>query len=353
MRKFLSIISTTLALGAGITASAQDIHFSQFYENSILRNPALTGIFSGEFKAGVNYREQWGAVSAPYTTGSATVETRILVNREVGDYLSIGMAAYSDKAGSIDFKSQAIYPTVAFNKALSDKHNSYLSFGFTGGYLSRSVDMAKMKLSSQYVNGFDPSNPSGETAPFNNLGHFDLGAGVSLNSSLGLENRANFYLGASIYHLNRPTQIFNGGYSTVKLPMKLQFNAGINMIFSNVVSLALHGNYSRQQPYSELIFGGLLSFHNNTPGLPSNFAFSMGTFYRVDDAFIPTVKIDYSNVALGVSYDATNSDLAKRVNGTGATEITLYIKTKFKHWINPQDGVMCPRFETPINYPFE
>ncbi|NDC41455.1 MAG: type IX secretion system membrane protein PorP/SprF, partial [Chitinophagia bacterium] len=210
MKKFLSIVSSALVLGS-FTAVAQDIHFSQFYENSILRNPGLTGIFSGELKASANFRNQWSAISVPYSTGSASAEWRILVNRQVADYMSFGLAAYSDKAGSIDFKSQGVYPTIAYNKSINQRHSSYLSVGFTGGYINRTVDMNKMIFSSQYVNGYDQTNPSGETAPFKSLNHFDVGAGISFNSAIGTENRANFYLGVSAFHLNRPVEAFNGG----------------------------------------------------------------------------------------------------------------------------------------------
>ena len=340
-------------LGVTTQGFAQDIHFSQFYENSILRNPALTGIFSGDYKVGLDYRDQWGSLTNPYRTVSVTAETRILVNRSTPDYISIGLGAYYDKAGSIEFTSQEIYPAIAFNKSINDEHNSYLSVGFAGGYMARFVDMSKMTFSSQYgSNGYSASNASGETAPFKSLHNFDLGAGVSLNSSLDRDNRANYYLGVSLYHINHPTQIFNGGYSEVKLPMKWQFSAGINLVFSEKFSLALHGNYSRQQPYNETIYGGLLTYHAVTPGLPSIFAFSFGAFYRYQDALVPTVKIDYANMSFAFSHDVTNSSLANNGNSTAATEISFYVRGKYNHKNNPRDGIQCPRFESEILYPF-
>lgn len=354
MKKFFKIGTVGVALAMALNASAQDIHFSQFYENSILRNPALTGIFSGDFKAGVDYRSQWASISSPFTTVAATAETRIIANRAVGDYVSIGLGAYYDKAGSISFSSQEIYPAIAYNKALNDKHNTYLSVGFTGGYLNRSVDMSKMKFSSQWDwnSGYSSYNASGENAVFKSLHAFDLGAGVSWNSSIGLQNKANYYLGASVYHINRPTENFNGGYSTVRLPMKWQFNAGINLVMSDRFSLALHANQSNQTPYKETLIGGLLTFHGITPGMPSIFAFSFGGFYRLNDAYIPVVKIDYSNVSVGVSYDVTSSNLGTSVTGTSATEISVYIRSKYSHSVDPRDGVMCPRFESEIYAPF-
>lgn len=214
--------------------------------------------------------------------------------------------------------------------------------------------MSKMTFSSQYLTstGYSSYNASGENAPFKSLQAFDLGAGISLNSSLGQDNRANYYLGASLSHINRPTEIFNGGYSSVKLPMKWQFNGGINLVLSDKFSFAVHANQSNQQPYSETVLGGLITFHGVTPGLPSIFAFTFGGFYRVSDAFIPVVKIDYSNVSVGVSYDVTNSSLSTGASGTSATEISVYIRSKYNHKTDPRDGVMCPRFESEIYSPF-
>ena len=124
MNKYFAIFSASLLLGVSIKSSAQDIHFSQFYDNAILRNPALTGIFSDEYKVGLDYRTQWGSVSVPYTTTMVSAETRILINREVGDYLSFGLVGTGDKAGSIDFTSTQVYPAIAYNKALEDQHNT-------------------------------------------------------------------------------------------------------------------------------------------------------------------------------------------------------------------------------------
>jgi len=104
MKRYL-VVAAILGVLFTKQASAQDIHFSQFYENAIFRNPALTGIFSGDYKAGVNYRTQWGNISNPFQTVLASVESRIAVNPEVGDYISYGVSASYDHAGAINFNS--------------------------------------------------------------------------------------------------------------------------------------------------------------------------------------------------------------------------------------------------------
>jgi type IX secretion system PorP/SprF family membrane protein len=350
MRKYLFGLCSGLILCFCQNAIAQDIHFSQFPEISTLRNPALTGIFSGDFKIGMDYRNQWSAVSSnPYNTFALAGETRILVDRNAGDYLSFGLDITYDKAGSIGFTSTEIYPALCFNKSMEDEHNTYLSIGMTGGYFNRSVDMSKMTFTSQYqYGGFAPGNGSGENVPFNSLHNYDLGTGVSINSSFDLEGVTNYYIGAALYHLNHPTEVFYGSDNLVKLPLKWEFNTGFHVNIGRQFGLTFHGNYSLQDPYSEAIFGGLLSWHNSPIAYPSNFTFSLGCYVRYNDAVIPTVKLDFSNVSIGVSYDATNSQLGTSVPGTGATEFTLFIKGKYNHKKNPRDNVMCPKFDEQV-----
>ena len=352
MKRYLAILSASVLLGVNTASHAQDIHFSQFYENAILRNPALTGIFSDEYKIGVDYRNQWSTVATPFNTLMISGETRILINREIGDYLSFGLVATSDKAGAIDFTSQQVYPAISYNKAMEDQHNSYLSVGLTGGYISRSVNQAAMTTSNQWVNSsFASTNSTGETANFKNLHNYDVGAGVSLNSSLDVYGKLNYYIGASVYHINSPTEIFSGGDVLVKLPMKWQFAAGFHCPLGDQFGFSFHSNVSLQQQYSEYVGGALFSWRNLPPGLPSTFTIHFGAMYRYQDAIIPTVKMDYQNLSIGFSYDSNNSSLssgAGGVSGASSSEVTLYIRGNYAHRKDPRDPIMCPRFEDAV-----
>lgn len=337
---------------ASITAGAQDVHFSQFYENALLRNPALTGIFTGDYKVGVDYRSQWSTVSNPYSTVMISGETRILVNREISDYLSFGLATNFDKAGSISMNRTQIYPAIAYNKSIEDVYHSYLSVGLSGGFISQSVDQSKMTTSNQWQNGnFDPANSTGENMTFKSRTNYDIGAGVSLNSSLDQNGAFNYYLGASVFHINTPSEDF-AGTEPVKRTMKWQFNAGFHSSFSESFGVTFHGNYSYQQPSTEFILGGFFTWRAVPVGLPSVFALNFGAFYRSNDAFIPMVRVDYKDVSIGFTHDVTNSALATAVPGAGGTELTLYVKGNYLHRKNPRDPMFCPRFEEVNQYNF-
>ena len=56
----------------GSHASAQGLHFSQYYNAPMLQNPANTGLMSDyDYRVGANYRNQWSAVPSPYKSFSA------------------------------------------------------------------------------------------------------------------------------------------------------------------------------------------------------------------------------------------------------------------------------------------
>lgn len=345
MKKLLTLILLTQGV---ICASGQDLHFSQFYENSIMRNPALTGIFSGDYKVGANYRTQWSNISVPFQTFLFSAETRITTNRAVGDYLSIGVATTYDKAGSISFNSMQVYPALNYNKSLEDTRNSYLSVGFTGGYMQRSIDLSKATFSTQYVNGsYSSSNASGENITNNVLESFDVGAGVSLNSSAGPNNIVNYYLGFAAFHLNKPKHTFDDNNSLVVLATKYAANAGFSWRINNEFGLLMHFDIMKQAAYQQTIVGGMLSWQT-TGETSENLKLYLGAFTRLGDAIIPTFKVDYNIYSLTFSYDINTSSLQPATAGAGGYELSLFLKGRYKKSSRYGSSVNCPRFEHMI-----
>src|SRR5205085_12022981 len=235
------------------------------------------GIFSGDYKVGVNYRTQWSEISVPYKTVLVSGESRLVINPEVGDYLSYGLTATYDRAGTINFNSMQVYPAVNYNKAIEDKHNSYLSVGFTGGYIQRSIDVSKATFSTQYGGGgYDPLAASGENMSNTVIQSYDLGAGISLNSSIGANNNVNYYMGFAGYHVTKPAQSFNQD-DLIRLDTKWTANVGFKCNVTEQYALTAHLNYSAQGQYRELIAGGLISWRTN-PEKTQTFAIYTGAF---------------------------------------------------------------------------
>src|SRR5678815_5617643 len=72
LRPTLRVCSLLLLLmpQACVNVSAQDPQFSQFYAAPLYLNPAFAGS-TNQGRAGVNYRNQWPAIDANFTTLSA------------------------------------------------------------------------------------------------------------------------------------------------------------------------------------------------------------------------------------------------------------------------------------------
>src|SRR5688500_14821174 len=83
---------------SAIASRAQDMHFSQFFEAPLLRNPALAGIFTGDLRVQGVYRTQWGSLTVPYRTGSFDLEYKKPIGRG-DDFITTGIQVLFDKAG--------------------------------------------------------------------------------------------------------------------------------------------------------------------------------------------------------------------------------------------------------------
>ncbi len=128
---------------------AQDIHFSQFFETPLLRNPALAGIFSGDFRIQAVYRNQWNSVTVPYQTTSLNAEYKLPVGHG-GDFLTLGGEILYDKAGAVALTATSVLPVLNYHKSLSAEKNMYLSAGFSAGVVQRKIDPSKITTNAQF-----------------------------------------------------------------------------------------------------------------------------------------------------------------------------------------------------------
>lgn len=331
----LSILLLSLA-----KAKAQDVHFSQFYETAILRNPSLIGIYSEDFKISGQTRNQWTNIGRGFRTGQLSAEMRLPIGRQGIDFISFGLLGYSDKAGTIAFNTVGIYPAINYNKGLDDDNNTYLSVGFTGGHITRSLDVNRMTFDNQYQNGaYSPINGTGEQQmPNPKLSHWDIGAGVSMNSSPS--QNMSYYMGLGAYHFTKPNRSFFDG-KDIPLAVRWSANAGFSWFINDTYSLILHGNYQRQGSYQEVIGGGFLKW-SNSYGNTRGFGIYGGVFYRLKDAVVPTIKIDYKGQSFSFSYDVNTSSFKDVTRMRGGFEVAI----SYSGFLDagPEDKRSCPRF---------
>src|SRR5215211_3727406 len=95
---FLKLAALACSLQLALSGYSQDIHFSQFFEAPLYRNPALAGIIHGDIRVQTVYRSQWNSVANAYKTSSVNAEYKLPVSGD--DFLTLAIEVFHDKAGT-------------------------------------------------------------------------------------------------------------------------------------------------------------------------------------------------------------------------------------------------------------
>jgi type IX secretion system PorP/SprF family membrane protein len=336
----LAIFSTATY---SFSALSQDIHFSQFFEAPLLRNPALAGIFSGDLRVQGVYRSQWNSVTVAYQTASLNGEYKLPVGRS-DDFLTLGGEILYDKAGTVALTATHILPVINYHKSLSSEKNMYLSLGFMGGLVQRRFDRSKITTNSQF-NGteYDPTLSDGENFANTGYSYLDGSVGLSFNSQIGQNQDDNIFIGAAYHHFNKSAKV--SFYSNDKIEMipKVVVSGGVRMGVNELSFVTFHTDYSQQGANTEVIGGMLYSYKLDDPADP-RYIFQAGAFIRWKDALIPVAKMEFKPMAIAVSYDANVSQLKTASQGRGGFELSISYQAFFDRDNSTKNAVRCTRF---------
>ena len=245
-----------------------------------------------------------------------------------------------DKAGSVALTTTHFLPAVNYHKSMSEKRNTYLSLGFMGGFVSRTLDFSKITTNNQYDGfGYNGSLPTGEVFG-SNYSYMDASVGMSFNSTLGENEEHNYFLGAAYHHLNKPV---NGFYQSIQHLPKWVFSAGFKYNIDFYSYITFHADYSKQDIYSEMIGGAMYSRKIGDEDIPT-YTVHFGTYVRWQDALIPVVKLDYYPFSLAFSYDINTSSLKTASQGRGGMEVSLSYITYVNKDNSTKEKLRCPKF---------
>jgi len=337
------LLSFFILLMAVSQAFTQDIHFSQFFETPLLRNPALAGIFSGDIRVQAVYRNQWNSVTVPYQTGSFNAEYKKPIGKG-DDFITLGGQILYDKAGTVALQSTHILPAVNYHKSLSAERNMYLSLGFMGGWVQRSIDRSKVTTNNQYDGtGFNPGLSTGETFAKNSYSYLDGSVGMSFNSQVGENTDNNIYFGVAYHHFNKATKVSFYGNPNYEMIPKWVGSLGIRMNMNEYSYFTFLGDYSKQGTFTETMAGALYSWKLDDIEDPK-YILHAGAFLRWKDALIPVAKLEFKPLSVSVSYDANLSQLKTASNGRGGFELGLTYQKYLERNNTSADAVRCPKF---------
>ena len=334
-----SIITLLTAFVVSNGLRAQDPHFSQFFSSPLTLNPAFTGLFDGDFRVAGNFRNQWPTINNAFTTATASVDFSVLKNRlPENDRWGVGMLGLNDQSANKILNNSHYSISTAYHKGLDENGYHQLTIGFQGTFTSKVLDVSgadfEDELTALGFTGVTSEVFSNQRVAIN---YFDLHTGILYSGTTNGEN--NFYLGASVYHVNRPNESFMGG--NFILEPRLTIHGGGRIPLGTY--RAIHGSliHQRQGGANETVLGAAMSFNINQDEYNPVDLYA-GAWYRLRDAAIPYVGVEFGSFRVGFSYDVNMSNLRTASQRRGGTELSLiYVRRPVEEW---RRRLHCPKF---------
>ncbi len=320
---------------------AQDLHFSQFFNNPLLTNPANTGFIpDADYRVSASYRNQYSSIMAvPYKTISIYGDAQVFRDKLENGWLGLGGVILRDVAGSGSLTSTKVYASVAYHQLLGN--SSLLTAGFNIGWANKRIDQSKLKFPDQFDGKFFDSNiPTGVILSKNNVSYFDVQAGMNY----AYFPSENIYINAgySIQHVNKPLESFiDAAADTARIAMRhIGFLNAILKVNDNII-INPNVYYTTQAKASEVVIGMNGAYNLSGDGEKQLIG---GLYYRLGDAVVPMIGFELKNVRFTFSYDVTTSSLHNFNGYRGASEFNVLKKGFYNEYAGNRRETLCPSF---------
>jgi len=302
---------------------AQDIHFSIFNACPLYLNPAQTGNFNGDWRVDANYRNQWNALSVPFSTAAVSFDSKFYLLHQ--DF-SAGILFINDESGSVALSINKLYGSLGFRKVIN--HNVF-HLGIQLGYVFKSLDLNKVTLPNQYnplTGTFDSQLPGNELNMGERLSNLDFNAGILWKKKIRILEPE---LGLSFSHLNNPKESFFD--DSQRLPVRSTLYARLKANLSDefyVQPALLFMNHKGSKETIAGVNAGLNVFgkQSTVKELLAGVYLRNG-FLSSSDALAILAGATIGRIDLAICYDITISGLKTATHNNGAFEITLQYKS--------------------------
>jgi len=342
LRISLALVVTVFSLFPFTDLQAQDLHYSQFYNAPLSVSPSLTGIFNGDERFSLSFRDQGRSIPVPYLTASFGYDRKIYPKRNKKGFFGVGAFFNYDKQGDSNLRLLNINLSGSYTRIINTKNA--ITLGALVGYANRAFDPSSLTWDNQWdnvTNQFVSSNGSGEAFSFESFGYIETGLG--LNYRWQKSARTKFDLGVGGYHLTQPNSRFSNGVSQI-LPIKLAFYGIYSRELSSKLDLQLDGLYQMQNSYREIIAGGYLNFYlNSQRGKERQFRAGLGYRFRGQTLFFK-LGFQLNQLFIAASYDLDFSSFALDHPGASGRGPEIHLQYIIKHVKPPGKFKVCPIF---------
>jgi type IX secretion system PorP/SprF family membrane protein len=295
-------------------------------------NPAMTGVFDGDWRVHAQYRNQWKAVNfKPYTTGLISFD---MPYKKWG----FGAQIVNYRAGIGNYNALQAVGSAAYSISIDAEKYHNLSFGVQAGVAQKSVEYQLHTFNNQYVGsnggGFDNQLNSNESvagqttvAPVTNAGF--------MYYYTKQQSKINPFIGFSAFNLITPKESFFEGNSN-SLTIRYYTHLGVRWNLTESLYLIPKVLVMNQDKFNEQTYAVDAGYYLKN----SELYLLGGIIYRNQDAFVVNAGVKMENYIFKVGYDFNSSTLSPVSSGRGAIEISF---TYMKRKPNSKTVKICPR----------
>lgn len=349
MRMLPTYLLGFILLSFSFKSWGQDPNFTQFYNNPMYYNPAMTGINNG-FSFHLNGRNLWGPIPGKFNTFSVSAESQSLFKT------SFGVHAFTDVAGEAKLRTSGGYFNYSYRAV--DTKNLIVQAGLGGGFITKHIDYSKLTFSDQLDETLGKVRESSFISPQNpSVFYADFNAGVVVRfngkarRSKGSFKRISSTIGGALQHLSKPQDAFLGSYAF--LPMKLVIHAHTNLLLNDFI-LSPGIVFEQQQDFRTITIGSNFVVRPFTLGFWLRNRTVRFSIYDYDSFIFNAgmnVPVKFaSNCKVMYGYDLTISRLRTSSFGTHEISLIIALENNYLFQKRMKGAAIYRRFECPKDF---
>lgn len=319
------------------SAIAQDIHFSNFYSNTLNLNPAESGFFTGRHRFCLAYRDQYRTVAQPYKTLAASYDRRIS-KRTMNSMFGVGILLDTDIAGDANYTTVQFGIPLAHHIPLAGK-TILISYGIMPAIHHSAIDYSNLTFGEQF-NGiqFIPDYEISEDVDMNSVLYFNIDAGTQITYKPS--KTQTYTIGVAWNNINKPTMSFFKD-DDAQLRQRVLLHTSAILSITSTFDLVPGAKIQFQGKQHEFQFGGMGICYFPKSTISQGQA---GIWFRSKnkDAIIFGLGAQYNGFDIMLNYDLNISTLHTASNFHGAFEITLSYIVEEQNRSKRMTAVRCP-----------
>lgn len=337
------------------TTTAQDFHYTQYFNAPLNVNPALAGAFNGSYRINGIYRDQYrGSALEVFSGFSLNVDAPIIKGLRKQDWVGIGLRMEQATAGAAGQKINAYGLNVAYHLSLDKKQTQILSLGVqyaTGGYAyTKGLDdnvyasgiLSTVRLSDEAINHQNGGNAGaggqggGTGTTFDGGSLSDAMIGVLYNAK-NPKSGADLKIGVSVEGILSPNQGFVG---EDRKTIGINAFSAYEFVINRRTSLTSGLYYYAVNRASALNINSIMNYKIK-PG--DEMTLHVGAGLRNIRAGLIFLGGTYKGIRVGVGYDLDIGGSVLATNTHKSIELSVAYLGKIYKKPKPKPIIYCPR----------